>query len=140
MSTWYDEQTAWVLHTGSLSDTHAISLSFVFIAYFLHPAVQKAYQRVRAYQGWRAIEAGQTIEVTSYPLVSEIFFGRVRWDATRIVAILMATFSVAPWGLELQMDLAHVDDFITDLFLRPPPVWKSPNSTGDAWYVSEIMI
>ena len=134
----YDDPRSWVVRTENFSGTDVIGVSFVFLAYFLHPAVQKAYQRVRAYRGWRAIETNKTVEVTSYPLVSEIFGGRGKWDAARMVAIVMAAFSLASWGLELQMDLAHIDGFVTDLFLRPPPVWK--NGTGDAWHVSGITI
>ena len=47
--------------------------------------------------------------------------------------MLLAAFSLAPWGLELQLDLAYVEGDVTDLYLRPPPVWTK----GTAWYVSE---
>ena len=130
---WYNEQEYWVLNTGSFGSTEAIGLSFVFLAYFLHPAVEAAFQRVRAYRGWCAVEKRQTVEVTSYPLWAEIFCGRRRWDAARIVAVLLAVFSLASWGLELQVDLAYVEGDVTDLYLRPPPVWTK----GTAWYVSE---
>ena len=93
---------------------------------------------MRAYRGWRAIEKSETVEVTTYPLASELLGVRGRWDAARVVAVLLAAFSLASWGLELQMDLAHIEGFVTDLFLRPPPVRKDAND--GAWYVSEIKL
>ena len=130
---WYKQQDSWVLDTGTFGSTYAIGLSFVFLAYFLHPTVEAAFQRVRAYRGWRAVEKRQTVEVTTYPLWAEIFCGRGRWDAARIVAVLLAAFSLASWGLERQLDLAYVEGYVTDLYLRPPPVWVEDG----AWYVSE---
>ena len=132
---WYDEQKFWVLETQKFGSTEAIALSFVFLAYFLHPAVEAAFQRVRAYRGWRAVENRKTVEVTTYPLLAEIFCGRGRWDAARIVAVLLAAFSLMSWGLELQLELAYVKGMVIDLYLRPPPVWRIGD--GNAWHVSE---
>lgn len=131
-SEWDDNN--WVIHTRNVSSTYVIGASFVFLAYFLHPAVEKAFLRVRAYRGWRAVENRQTVEVTAYPLVEEICGGRGSWDAARIVAVLLAAFSLASWGLELQLEIAYRDGLVTDLFLRPPPVWTTDNDT--VWNVS----
>ncbi|CAN0133151.1 unnamed protein product, partial [Ascophyllum nodosum] len=98
------------------------------------PAVEKAFLRVRAYRGWRAVENRQTVEVTEYPLIEEVCSGRGSWDAARIVAVLLAAFSLASWGLELQLGIAYTDDWVTDLFLRPPPVWTTEEH-GTAWHV-----
>jgi len=143
MFEWYDDQWSWVLPTRktAFSGTDAIILSFVFIAYILDPAIVKAYQRVRAYRGWRAIENSQTVEVTTYPLVSEIRGVRGRWDTARIVAMLLAAFSLASWGLELLMSRGNIEEPVIDLFLRPPPVSKKNTSSDVAdWYVSGVTV
>ena len=129
------DKNSWVIHTRNVDSTYVIGASFVFLAYFLHPAVEKAFLRVRAYRGWRAVENRQTVEVTEYPLIEEVCSGRGSWDAARIVAVLLAAFSLASWGLELQLGIAYTDDWVTDLFLRPPPVWTTEEH-GTAWHVS----
>ena len=134
---WYNDHDLWVLDTGTLGGTETIGLSFVFLAYVLHPAVEAAFQRVRAYRGWRAVQKRQTVEITTYPLLAEIFFGRGRWDAARIVAVLLAAFSLASWGLELQLGLAYIDGMVTDLYLRPPPVRREGGADNVSWHVSE---
>lgn len=68
----------------------------------------------------------------------EIFGGRGKWDAARIVSFLLAAFSLASWGLELQMDLAHIEDGPVDLLLRPPPVYlraEEGENGAQSWQV-----
>lgn len=125
----------WTVKTGS-DGTIVIAASFVFIAYFLHPFVEHALHRVRAYRAWRAIERKEMVEVTSYPFAAEVLYGRGKCDAARIIAVLLACFSVASWGLELSLDLASVEDGPVDMMDRPPPVYEYiSNSTMDSWQV-----
>lgn len=44
--------------------TTYIAASFVFLAYGLHPMVEKALERLRAYLAWVNIEKGESIEVS----------------------------------------------------------------------------
>ena len=128
----------WVLETRGLNGTQVIGVSFIFLAYFLHPAVESAYQRVRAYRAWRAIEKREVVEVTHYSTLSEMFGGRERWDAARIITALLAVFSLASWGLELSMELApHTGP--ADLLNRPPPVEVVVDTSGlTIWKVSRM--
>lgn len=78
------------------------------------------------------------VEVTTYPLVAEVFGGRGLWDAARIITVLLAAFSLASWGLELSMDLSSLEGE-ADLLNRPPPVFLRPetNDTNtDPWQAS----
>lgn len=123
----------WVMGTGNFDGTYTIALSFVMLAYFLHPAIEAAYQRVRAYRAWRAIEKRQTVEVTNYPLLTEVFGGRGQWDAARVITVLLAAFSLASWGLELRLGLANIEDGPVDLLNRPPPViLLQENANGES--------
>ncbi|CAM9568693.1 unnamed protein product [Ectocarpus fasciculatus] len=113
----------WTMPTGGVDSTLAIGLSFIFLAYILHPAIEGAYQRVRAYHAWRCIEKRQRVDVTTYPMLSELFAGRGKWDAARVITLLLLAFSLASWILELSMDLNPVDN-PAHLLTQPPPVFK----------------
>lgn len=134
MSTFLSSKT-YVLNTRPVDGTLTIGFSFIFLAYFLHPAIESAYQRVRAYRAWRAIEKRQSVDVTNYPMLAEVFGGRGKWDASRIITVLLAVFSLASWGLELSMDLAYYDGD-ADLLNRPPPVTLRNRSGTEEWLVS----
>lgn len=123
---------------GGVDGTLVIGWSFVFLAYFLHPAIESAYHRLRAYRAWRCIQKRQTVEVTTYSLFAEVFGGRGKWDAGRNITVILAAFSLASWGLELSMDLSSLEGE-ADLLNRPPPVFLRPDtndSTTDPWEVS----
>lgn len=124
----------WVFNTKGVDGTLTIGSSFVFLAYILHPAIESAYRRVRAYRAWRAIEKHQSVDVTNYPMVAEVFGGRGRWDAARVITVLLAFFSLASWGLELSMDLAYYEGD-ADLLNRPPPVTMRNDSGRQGWQV-----
>lgn len=100
----------WVLDTRGVDPTLVIGMSFIFISYFLHPIVESAYKRARACSAWRTIGKGQSVEVTSYPMMAEIFGARGNWDAGRITTILLALFSLVSWGLELSIGVANIED------------------------------
>lgn len=106
----------------TIDGTTAIGLSFIFLAYFLHPAIETAYQRVRAYRAWRAIEKRETVEVTAYPMAEEVLRGRGKWDAARIITVLLVAFSLASWGLELLLGLHDIDEGKVLILNLPPPV------------------
>ncbi|CAM9641203.1 unnamed protein product [Ectocarpus sp. 4 AP-2014] len=130
----------WTMPTGGVSSTLAIGLSFIFLAYILHPAIEAAYQRVRAYHAWRCIEKHQRVDVTTYPMLSELFAGRGRWDAARVITLLLLAFSLASWILELSMDLNPVHN-PAHLLTQPPPVfkWGAENDNGEApWHVLNL--
>lgn len=134
---WRSDQK-WVVDTGNLGGTYAIALSFVFLAYAFRPAIETAYRRVRAHRAWRAINNSQTVEITNYSTVNEVFRGRGKWDSARIITVLMAACSLATWGLELELGLAYIDDGPVDLLNRPPPVVLRPvagNKSADTWQV-----
>lgn len=114
--------------------TTVIAACLVFVAYFLHPAVDAAFRKVRAYFAWRAIESHKTVEITIHPLPAGILRGRVGgWDSARALAVLFICFVVASWGFALSLDLADVSQGPVDLMNRPPPVFvrSSGNSTRD---------
>lgn len=113
-------QGSWALDTNGLDGTKLIAASFNFRAYFLHPAVKSAFQTVRAYRAWRAIEKHQIVEVTKYSLAAEILRGRGRWDAERITTVILAVFSLASFGLEISVGLAYCEGD-EDILHRPPP-------------------
>ncbi|CAM9650552.1 unnamed protein product, partial [Laminaria digitata] len=117
--------------------TLVIGVTFIFLAYLLHPAVESSYQRVRAYRAWRAIEKRQVVEVTNYPMLAELFGGRGRWDAARIITALLAVFSLASWGLELSIGLARYEGE-ADLLNRPPPVVIEKVGDVDVWKVGRV--
>ncbi|CAN0553205.1 unnamed protein product [Ectocarpus sp. 12 AP-2014] len=130
----------WTMPTGGVNSTLAIGLSFIFLAYILHPAVEAAYQRVRAYHAWRCIEKQQRVDVTTYPMLSELFAGRGRWDAARVITLLLLAFSLASWILELSMDLNPVNN-PAHLLTQPPPVfkWGAENDNGEVpWHVLNL--
>lgn len=124
----------WTLPIGDSNGTVTIALSFIFLAYILHPAIDGAYHRLRAYRAWRAIQKRETVDVTTYPMLAEVFGGRGVWDAARIITVLLLAFSLASWGLELSMDLASLEGE-ADLLNRPPPVYLSATLVTD--YASE---
>lgn len=121
--------------------TLCIAACFILIAYFIHPLVEGAFYRVRAYRAWMAIERKETVEVTRRSLLSlfaELLKGRGKWDAARLVALLLACFSIASWGLELSLDLADETRGPVDMMDRPPPVFLregSDDDAGIAWHV-----
>lgn len=130
----------WVLETGEVDGRLVIAASFIFLVYFLHPAVESAYHRVRAYRAWRSMEKRKYVEVTRYPLMTEFFGGRGRWDAARIIAALMMVFSLAVCGLELSMGLATYEG-VADLLSRPPPVEVVTSIDGAAaWKVGLYLV
>ncbi|CAN0112569.1 unnamed protein product, partial [Laminaria digitata] len=53
--------------------------------------------------------------------MAELFGGRGKWDAARIIRALLAVFSLASWGLELSIEIAAYEG-VADLLNRPPPV------------------
>ena len=131
-------QGSWALDTNGLDGTNLIAASFKFRAYFLHPAVKSAFQTVRAYRAWRAIEKHQIVKVTKYSLAAEILRGRGRWDAERITTVILAVFSLAYFGLELSVGLAYCEGD-ADILHRPPPVVFHKCAGGDGmghWQVS----
>ncbi|CAN0264722.1 unnamed protein product, partial [Hapterophycus canaliculatus] len=137
LSTFLSSKTWTLPVSGGVDGTLVIGWSFVFLAYFLHPAIESAYHRLRAYRAWRCIQKRQTVEVTTYPLLAEVFAGRGRWDAARNITVVLAAFSLASWGLELSMDLSSLEGE-ADLLNRPPPVFLRPetnDSTTDPWQV-----
>lgn len=121
-------------NTSGLGTTY-IAACFIIIAYMLHPIVEKAYHRIRAYRSWRAIEKNERVEVTHLGMVDEVLRGRGKWDSARIVAVLLLVFSVASWALELGMTLIDETDGPVDLLDRPPPIISG--DTG-GWLVEEL--
>ncbi|CAM9867078.1 unnamed protein product [Ectocarpus sp. 6 AP-2014] len=132
----------WVLPLADGFDgTLTIGWTFVFLAYFLHPVIEWAFHRLRAYRAWRCIQKRQAVEVTSYNLMAEVFGGRGSWDSARNIAVILAVFSLTSWGLELSMDLASLEGE-ADLLNRPPPVFLRPetNDTNtDPWQASFVL-
>lgn len=120
--------------------TFAIGLSFIFLAYFLHPRIESAYQRVRASRAWRAVQKHKRVDVTDYPVLSEAFGVRSsRWDAPRTVTVLLAAFSLGSWILELSLEIYHVKGEAY-LLTTPPPVYKfSQGSENLTWQVKGVM-
>lgn len=117
--------------------TFAIGLSFIFLAYFLHPRIESAYQRVRASRAWRAVQKHKRVDVTTYPMLSEVFGGRRRLDAPRTITILLAALSLGSWVLELSLKIYHVKGQAY-LLTRPPPVYKyfqDPENQSLVWQV-----
>lgn len=120
---------SWIMPTKSadgsaraIDGTASIAISVEFLAYVLHPAIEKAYNRVRVYRAWRAIEKREAVEVARYSMTSEMFGVRGTWDAARVITLLLAAFSLTSWGLELQLDLANIDKGPVYLLNPPPPV------------------
>lgn len=128
-------ESAQHLPTDDYDGTQAIGLSFIFLAYILHPAIESAYHRIRAYRAWRAIEKRQAVEVTSYSNVSEIFGARGKWDTPRFITATLLAFNLASWGLELTMDLYSLDGEAY-LLTQPPPVFRIQNGNESTWHVS----
>eukprot|EP00752_Nemacystus_decipiens_P017709 g15877.t1 len=116
--------------------TFAIGLSFIFLAYFLHPRIESAYQRVRASRAWWAVQKHKRVDVTDYPMLSEAFGTRGReWDAARTVTVLLAAFSLVSWMLELSLDIYHIEANAY-LLTEPPHVYKHyPESQNLTWEV-----
>ncbi|CAB1102101.1 unnamed protein product [Ectocarpus sp. CCAP 1310/34] len=122
---------------NGIDGTRAISLSFIVLAYVLHPLVIQAYHRVRAYRAWRAIENGRVVEVTAYSDREEILRGRGVWDATRIVTVLLVVFNVASWVLELMLDLYSFENEAYPL-TQPPPVYRENIQGNASWQVLNL--
>ncbi|CAN0299311.1 unnamed protein product, partial [Ectocarpus sp. 12 AP-2014] len=122
---------------NGIDGTRGIGLSFIGLAYVLHPLVVRAYHRVRAYRAWRAIETGRAVEVTAYSKGEEILRGRGVWDATRIVTVLLVVFNVASWGLELMLDLYSYENEAYPL-TQPPPVYRDVQNESAPWQVLNL--
>ncbi|CBJ30877.1 hypothetical protein Esi_0219_0029 [Ectocarpus siliculosus] len=122
---------------NGIDGTRAIGLSFIGLAYFLHPLVVWAYHRVRAYRAWRAIEKGRAVEVTAYSNREEILRGRGVWDATRIVTVLLVVFNVASWGLELMLDQYSHENEACPL-TQPSPVYRKDLDNNARWQVLNL--
>ena len=120
--------------TNGVPGTFVIGVSFIFIAYFLHPLVESAYHRVRAYRAWRALEKREAVEVTNYPMLAETLGGRGKWDTARIITVLLAVFSLVSWGLELSMGLA-THEGMADILSRPSPVTINRTDDEKVWEV-----
>eukprot|EP00752_Nemacystus_decipiens_P017710 g15878.t1 len=130
----------WELPTQS--PTFAIGLSFIFLAYFLHPRIESAYQRVRASRAWRAIQKYERVDVTDYPMLSEVFGMRERRCDARIIALLLAAFSGGSWILELSLDIYHIKAEAY-LLTQPPPVFKHyrhEESQNLTWEVRVLLV
>ncbi|CAM9827233.1 unnamed protein product [Ectocarpus sp. 6 AP-2014] len=123
-------------HLPTQEPTLAIGLSFVFLAYFLHPRIEATYQKVRAARAWRAVEKYKRVDVTTYPMVSEVFRGRGKWDAARAVTLLLAAFSLGSWVLELSLEIDHVEGGARLLNL-PVPIYLV-NQTSLDWQVMPV--
>lgn len=128
--------------TYGVDGTKVLAASFIFLAYVLHPVLAAAFQRVRANRAWRAIERHQTVEITKYSLAEEVVRGRGKWDAARIITVLLAIFSLAICGLELSLDLAYVEGDADTLNRPPPVVFVNDSDSGDRahWQVRPLML
>lgn len=130
---------AWPLNTKGVDGAKAMAASFIFLAYILHPVLTSTFKTVRAHRAWRAIEQHQTVEITQYSTVTEVFRGRGKWDAARIITVLLAVSYMASCGLELSMGLAYVEGD-ADMLNRPPPVVlvaAADSDDIDGWQVSQ---
>lgn len=112
---------AWPLDTNGADGTKVLAAFFIFLSYILHPVMVSAFQRVRAHRAWRAIELNQTVEITKYSFTEEVLRGRGKWDAARIITVLLVALSLATCGLEISLGLAFVEGD-ADILNRPPPV------------------
>lgn len=54
--------------------TTYIAILFVFLAYVLHPRIEKTLERLRAYRAWRSIENGESVEVSPVLFIIPIFW------------------------------------------------------------------
>lgn len=50
----------------TIDGTIVIAVTFVFLAYFLHPFVESAYNRIRAWRAWEALQKNETVEVSFF--------------------------------------------------------------------------
>ncbi|CAM9663104.1 unnamed protein product [Choristocarpus tenellus] len=130
----------WTIRLRKGDGTLFIILSFIFVAYILHPIVAKALARVRAHMGWVAIKhRRQSVEVTHYPLEAEVMGDRGNCNFARIATLLLALFSISSLGLELTMDLAFETGGPVDLLNRPPPVLeRGENNDGKIWFITRM--
>eukprot|EP00903_Cladosiphon_okamuranus_P017853 g16431.t1 len=118
--------------------TVSIGLSFIFLAYFLHPRIEAAYQRVRAARAWRAVQKHERVDVTDYPMFKEAFGVRGVWDAARVVTLLLMAFSLVSWVLELSLGIYHIN-LEAYLLTTPPAVFKkTTNEGGLEWKVQTL--
>lgn len=122
--------------------TLSIGLSFIFLAYFLHPRIESAYQQVRASRAWRAVQKHERVDVTDYPMLKEAFGVRGRWDAARTVTVLLAAFSLGSWVLELSLDIYNVKGEAF-LLTQPPSVYKYIQDSENqdlTWQVRVLLV
>lgn len=120
-----------------LDGTLAIGLSFIILAYIWQPKIEAAYRRMLAYRAWRAIEKRQTVEVTTYPTLTEAF-GRQRprgCDPVKFIIVALGVIKFASFGLELTMDLYVLDKRAWPL-TQPPPVYRNGGEKNSTWIVS----
>ena len=111
-----------VIHTPPENVAVCIALGVLLLSVVLLPIVEACLQRIRADRAWHSIEKQQSVDVTKYNMISEAMGDRGRWDAARVITLMLAAFHVSTWGLELSLDLALNTDGPVDLLNRPPPV------------------
>lgn len=121
-----------VIATAAGDVAFRIALGVLLLTVILTPIVRICFDCVRAARAWRLLENKEAVDVTRYSLLSEMLGDRGRWDAARVVAILLAAFQVSTWGLELSMDLAIRTDGPVDLLNRPPPIFSRETFDGNA--------
>lgn len=126
---------SWILNTRGMDPTLVAGIFFIFTSYAVHPMVESAYHRVKAYFAWRALEKRQTVEVTNYPMLAEMLGARGTWDAGWVTTTLLALFSFVCWGLELSVEFAHIEG-LAYLLHQPPPVEVGVKDGLDVWLVS----
>lgn len=75
----------------------------------------------------------------------ELLHGRGKWDTARLIAFVLAGFSVASWVLELSLGLTVVTDGPVDMMDRPPPVllreeneWRVSEFSSEVWVASRV--
>lgn len=132
----------WSIDTKGVDGTRVMAASFIILAFILHPMLTSAFKTVRAHRAWRAIEQRKTVEITQFSMVAEVCRGRGKWDATRIITVLLAVSSVASCGLELSLGLAYVEGD-AEMLNRPPPVVlvaDTDNTTIRHWQVSHYFL
>lgn len=128
-----------VINTPQGDVAFSIALGVLLLSVVLQPIVQGCFHRIRANRAWRLLQKNQAVDVTRYGFFSEALGDRGKWDAARIVAIMLAVFHVSTWGLELSLELAVITDGPVDLLNRPPPVISS-SDVGDIMFNSDWIV
>ncbi|CAM9231691.1 unnamed protein product [Scytosiphon promiscuus] len=132
---------SFVVETPTGNVAFSIALGVLLLSVVLQPIVRACVHRIRAARAWKAIQNDEAVDITKYNIFSEVMGDRGKWDAARVVTIMLAAFNVSTWGLELSLDLAVRTDGPVDLLNRPPPVVSSgdPDAVGVAidWIVEQ---